>query len=112
MITSIKNKEDFDRAIGLSKIALFDFTDPEHCAPCKALLPVLEKLEKEYEDKDVRFFYVDVNDESTSSLKAEYKIFAVPTLICFKSGSRQRKPIVGLHPERDYKAIIETLLKG
>jgi thiol-disulfide isomerase/thioredoxin len=33
------------------------------CGPCKKEIPYLEKLQKEYKDKDIKFFLIDVGEE-------------------------------------------------
>lgn len=52
------------------------------CGPCKAMDPVLTKLEQEYDN--VKIIKIDVDDNP--ELAKNYKIKAVPTVILFDNG--------------------------
>jgi thioredoxin 1 len=52
------------------------------CGPCKAMDPVLAKLEQEYDN--VKIIKIDVDDNP--ELAKNYKIKAVPTVILFDNG--------------------------
>ena len=52
------------------------------CGPCKALTPVLGRIEDQY--PDVLFYRLDV--EQAPQVKDDYDITVVPTLLLFKDG--------------------------
>ena len=52
------------------------------CGPCKALTPVLERIEDQY--PKVLFCRLDV--EQAPQVKDDYDITVVPTLLLFKDG--------------------------
>lgn len=57
------------------------------CAPCRAMIPILTELEKEYGDA-VDFCKVNVGDEMT--LAAKWMIEAIPRIFIFKEGVVQQ----------------------
>ena len=73
---------DFGKEVLESGIpVLVDFFTPP-CAPCKALVPVLERAARKYPNVKV----VKVNAWNNQSLCARWKIVSVPALLFFKSG--------------------------
>jgi len=76
------NEGDFGKEVMESGIpVLVDFFTPP-CAPCKALVPVLEKAARKYPNVKV----VKINAWNNPSLCARWKIVSVPALLFFKSG--------------------------
>jgi len=67
--------------------ALVDYGSKE-CKPCKAMVPVLEALEKEYEGKvRVEFIDVKVAENRNKVVKADIKL--IPTQILFDSEGKE-----------------------
>lgn len=66
------------------KTVLIDFW-ASWCAPCKQLLPVVEKLAEENQDIVIAKVQVDVEEQ----LSNQYKVRRVPTFIALKDGKRQ-----------------------
>jgi len=107
-----------------NKPVLVDFF-AEWCPPCKMLSPILEKLEKEYEDynppaasshfslrseRAPKIIFAKVNVDLAPNTSQKYGINPIPTVILFKEG----KPVgsfVGLKPEEEIKNWLENLLK-
>jgi thioredoxin-like negative regulator of GroEL len=75
-------EKDFEKEVIESGIpVLVDFFTPP-CAPCKALVPVLERAACKFPDVKV----VKVNAWDNQGLCARFKIAGVPALLFFKGG--------------------------
>src|SRR5437588_7960304 len=84
---------------------LVDFWAP-WCAPCRALTPVLEKLEREYTG---RFKLVEVNVDENQELAEALQVRSIPAVFAFRDG----KPLahfLGALPESQVRAFIERAL--
>lgn len=80
---------------------IVEFTAPSRCAPCRAMVPVVESLADEHEE--VKF--VTVNPDENLILRAEYAIMTVPTFLRFENGE-PTKSHVGSAP----KGLLEKKL--
>lgn len=74
------------------------------CQPCRSLVPLLEKIEKEYSDVT----FVKVNVEENMELASELGITSVPTVI-FYNGTTLVDKSMGVKPETYYKDILNKL---
>jgi putative thioredoxin len=84
---------------------LVDFWAP-WCAPCRALGPVLEKLEREYAG---RFKLAKVNSDEDQELAAAFGVRSIPDVMAFRNG----KPVahfLGAQPESQVRVFIDRLL--
>lgn len=73
---------DFDREVLRSDLpVVVDFFTPP-CAPCKALLPVLERVAGRHPGARI----VKVNAWDNAPLCARYRIVGVPALLFFRNG--------------------------
>ena len=99
------NSENFKKEISSEKPVLVDFW-AEWCAPCRAIAPALEELEKELGDK-VKFAKLNV-DENTD-IATEYNIASIPTLVIFKNGQEVDR-LIGAAPKSKIKEFIERNL--
>ncbi|MGE0800818.1 MAG: thioredoxin [Lautropia sp.] len=78
----------------------------EWCGPCKALTPVLEKLEQSYAG---RFKLVKVDTEKEQQLAQHFRIRSIPTVYAFVQG----KPVdtfQGALPESKLREFIDRLM--
>lgn len=75
----------------------------EWCGPCKALGPVLEKLEKSYDGK---FKLVKVNTETNSELASSYQIRSIPACKLFVDG-QVIDEFVGALPDTQIKEFLD-----
>lgn len=74
------------------------------CKPCKNMIPIVDKLEKEFGDR-VKFIRVDVDDEDPSLTK-KYMIRSVPLVILFRDGEEVAR-IDGLYREEYFRQQIK-----
>lgn len=79
---TIENFEQEVIAASLSQPVLVDFWAP-WCGPCKALTPVLEKLETAYGGA---FKLVKINSDEEQQLAGAFGIRSIPTVILLKNG--------------------------
>jgi putative thioredoxin len=82
-----------------------DFWAP-WCGPCRALGPVLEKVERDYEGK---FRLVKVNSDQNPELAQRYRVRSIPYVVAFVDG-KPHDAFVGALSERDVRAFIDRLL--
>ncbi|HLD88979.1 MAG TPA: thioredoxin [Candidatus Nanoarchaeia archaeon] len=79
----------------------------EWCGPCRAIAPVIEKLEKEFKGK-LKFTKVNVDDYS--DIASHNDVRGIPCIIIFSKGTEIDR-IVGFSSESQLKKKIEEILK-
>ncbi|HSW35788.1 MAG TPA: thioredoxin domain-containing protein [Candidatus Limnocylindrales bacterium] len=78
------SKENFHEEVMNSDLpVMVDFWGPK-CVPCLALMPEVEKLMGEYENK-VKFY--KLNAAENRRLCIELKVMALPTFLFYKAGA-------------------------
>ncbi len=76
------------------------------CAPCKALLPVIDSLADQYSGK-VKVGKVNVDDNQNTP--GQYGVRGIPTLILFKDGQVVDQ-LVGAVPKNQIEELISKAL--
>ena len=78
------------------------------CAPCRALGPLLERLETEYGG---RFRLVKVDSDANPELSARHRVRSIPYVIAFIDGEVSDS-FVGALPEGQLRAFIDRAIPG
>jgi len=77
------------------------------CGPCKAMIPTIEELEKEYGGK-ITFQKVDV--EAENELASKYGIMNIPTYVILKDDKEIDRKSAAM-PKEMMKNWLDSLLK-
>jgi putative thioredoxin len=91
--------ESFNRPV------LVDFW-ADWCAPCKSLMPILEKLANEYNGS---FLLAKVNADEMNMISAQFGVRSLPTVMLIKDG----EPVdgfAGALPEKQVRELLEKYL--
>ncbi len=85
------------------RLVLVDFW-ADWCAPCKSLMPVLEKLANEYQGQ---FLLAKVNADEQNMIAAQFGVRSLPTVILIKDG----QPLDGFVGAKSETEVRELLAK-
>ena len=96
---------NFDETLKNNKVVLLDFW-AGWCGPCRALVPTIEELAKEYSGK-VLVGKLDVDENPNTAER--FQVFSIPTLIVFKDRSEVER-LVGLCPKKNLEALFKKHL--
>jgi thioredoxin 1 len=77
----------------------------EWCGPCRALGPIVDDLEREFEGK-VKIAKLDIDNNPVTT--ARYNVRSIPTLLFFRDG-KLVESVVGLRSKNELAARIAKL---
>ncbi len=97
---------NFEEVVDKDRLVVVDFY-ANWCAPCRYLSPVLEKLEKEFEN--VEFIRVNVDDHR--ELAFEFGISSIPAVLMFYRGKIVNS-FIGALPEGAVRAEVTKALQA
>lgn len=100
MLMTANTKEVFQKAINLNELVVVDVY-ASWCPPCKALAPILERVQE-------LCYIVKVNNDEVSEVADEYNVTGLPTLLFFKNGKLLDR-VVGLIDQPSLEAKIKKL---
>ena len=97
---------EFDKEVLKSDIpVMVDFWAP-WCGPCKAMVPIMDELSKEYEGK---LKIVKMNVDENIEAPGKYSVMSIPTFIIFKKGDAVRS-FVGTKSKEDMKKELDAAI--
>ncbi len=105
MATPLSDAEFSEKVLKSSVPVLVDFWAP-WCGPCKAMLPVVEELAKQYDGK-VAFYKINV-DENTE-VPQQFNVMSIPTFVLFKNGEAMES-FIGVQSKETVSAKLDALL--
>lgn len=76
------------------------------CGPCRMQAPILEQLDSEVDEDELRIFKMDV-DENPETAR-NFGIMSIPTLL-FKKDGQVIKQVAGVHSKDQIKAILAEI---
>lgn len=100
--------ENFQQALleeSQKRLVVVDFW-ADWCAPCKALMPILEKLANEYNGQ---ILLAKVNCDEQQAIAAQFGVRSLPTVALLKDG----QPVdgfMGAQPESEIREMLEKHL--
>jgi len=99
-------KEIIDSEIDLTatEITVIDFW-ADWCQPCKMLMPVVSKMEQEF--NSIKFYKANVDENP--GLTTKYSVTGIPCLLIFKDGSEFTR-LSGLQTEKKLRDFLTGLL--
>ncbi|MFK4873515.1 thioredoxin [Novosphingobium sp. ZW T3_23] len=98
----------FEDEVMRSPIPVFIDFHATWCGPCKAIMPMLEDVAREYEG-EVRIVKIDI--EAEPELATRFGIRAVPTFVLIHKGEEKERPR-GILTRGNMSALLEGYLEG
>lgn len=116
MVQTITKQDFLDKVFDFEKSQEWDFAGDvpaivdfyaDWCGPCKALAPLLEDLQKEYNGK-INIYKVDT--EAEQELAGAFGIRSIPSLLFCPKGEKPQMA-QGALPKQQFEELIKNVLK-
>lgn len=116
MIQTITKQDFLDKVFDFEKSQEWNFSGDvpaiidfyaDWCGPCKALAPLLEDLQKEYNGK-INIYKVDT--EAEQELAGAFGVRSIPSLLFCPKGEKPQMA-QGALPKQQFEELISTILK-
>ncbi|MGY5355407.1 thioredoxin [Wenyingzhuangia sp. IMCC45467] len=116
MVQTITKQDFLDKVFNFEKSQEWDFAGEvpaiidfyaDWCGPCKALAPLLEDLQKEYNGK-INIYKVDT--EAEQELAGAFGIRSIPSLLFCPKGEKPQMA-QGALPKQQFEELIKDILK-
>ena len=107
--TVISNDQSFENDViraSEGKLVLVDVW-ADWCSPCRALMPVLEKLAQEMSDQ---LTLVKVNADECPEVSARFGVRSLPTVLLFKDGEVVNR-FQGALPEQQIRSFLDAYVE-
>lgn len=101
------DKDNFDQMVIESKeLCLVDYFG-DTCEPCKALMPHVEEMSKEFEGK-IKFY--KFNTSKARRLAIREKILGLPTIAIYKDGAKFKEVTKEEATKENIHAMVKSVL--
>lgn len=101
------DRDNYENEVLKSSLpVMVDFWGPQ-CRPCLALMPAVEKLEKEYADK---LKVAKVNTSGNRMLCAKLKVMGLPAYLFYKNGIEVKRLAGETTTEGDLAKAVKDIL--
>jgi len=110
----IIDESDFRQLLKSDKPVVVDFHKGGGCPPCKMLLPILDKLADEYQDRVIFASYEIITpffQVTSEEIKQQYDIFYIPTVILFVRGKEVKRWPLDFMID-DYRKVLDGVVGG
>lgn len=77
-----------------------------NCIPCKAMQPIMKRIEKKYGEQ-VKVIFYDVWTQEQRKFAEEYKINLIPTQVFLDANGKEFHRHEGFYPEAEIDKILQ-----
>ncbi len=102
----IMDSKELKNMLSLHEISVIDFS-ATWCGPCRMMAPIVEDAADKNKGK---YYFYNIDIDSSEELASEYKIQFVPTFVVFKRGKEVARTS-GYMDYEDFIKFIENAIK-
>jgi len=102
----VNNKNFVDEIMNFKGVVVADFY-ADWCGPCKMLSPLMDQMNSENKNENVKFVKIDV--DVNQELAVQFEVMSIPTVIFFKDGKKVIQK-VGVSDKKEYDETIKSTL--